>query len=364
MPDVYRKAVEFIDGGRSFAMAVVLDTDGSTPQRTGVRALIEETGNIWGTLGGGIVEAEAQRHAVDAQRQPVDACGLKRPVVLALDLKHAYARDAVAICGGRMRILIDPTASKDRTCYARVAEARERRERGVLVTTVCEAEETLVALQWLPEDAISETAGFPDAEAIRSCVARETPQVFMTDLPEPGASMVVLVEPVIPNPVLLIVGGGHVGQALARLAGPIGFDITVIDDRPEFTNPALFPEGAVTRCGDVAKELAAFPITNDVFIVLVTRGHKYDAEALEACIHAPAAYVGMIGSKRKVAMIRKNFIESGLATENEWNRVLAPIGFDIGAITVPEIAVSIAAQLIAVRRKGTGHAPARGTVAP
>jgi xanthine dehydrogenase accessory factor len=171
--------------------------------------------------------------------------------------------------------------------------------------------------------------------------------------------MAVLVEPVIPNPSLLIAGGGHVGQALARMAVPLGFDVTVVDDRPEFTHAALFPDGVSTRCGDIAKEVASFPVTSDVFIVLVTRGHKQDAEALEVCIHKPGAYIGMIGSKRKVAMIRKSFIESGLATESELDCVFAPIGLDIGAITVPEIATSIAAELVAVRRKGAAQKPRR-----
>jgi xanthine dehydrogenase accessory factor len=254
-----------------------------------------------------------------------------------------------------MRILIDPTASKDRDRYAQAAEARKRRERGIIITTVREAGHVHVAVQWLPENDVSEAVEFPGAEAIRACLARESAQVFMAGAPGPDAPTAVLVEPVGPNPVLLIAGGGHIGQALARMAVTLGFDVTVVDDRPEFTHPALFPEGVTTRCGDTAKEVAAFPVTGDVFIVLVTRGHRQDAEALEACIHTPAAYVGMIGSKRKVGMIRKNFIESGFATESEIERVFAPIGLDIGAVTVPEIVTSIAAQLVAVRRKDRAY---------
>ncbi|MHC4687696.1 MAG: XdhC family protein, partial [Planctomycetota bacterium] len=102
----------------------------------------------------------------------------------------------------------------------------------------------------------------------------------------------------------------------------------------------------------------------DVYVVLVTRGHKLDAETLEACIHAPAAYVGMIGSKRKVALLRENFIESGLAAAEEFDRVFAPIGLDIGAVTVPEIAASITAELIAVRRKGIAHETSKETELP
>jgi xanthine dehydrogenase accessory factor len=153
----------------------------------------------------------------------------------------------------------------------------------------------------------------------------------------------------------LIVGGGHVGQAVAQQAALVGFAITVIDDRPEFTQAALFPRDVSTRCGDIGKEVAAYPVTEDAYVVVVTRGHRHDAEALAACIHAPAAYIGMIGSGRKVALVREHLIESGIATKQEVDSVFAPVGLDIGAVTVPEIATSIVAQLVAVRRKGDAY---------
>ena len=158
---------------------------------------------------------------------------------------------------------------------------------------------------------------------------------------------------------LLIIGGGHVGQALAQQAVFNGFEVTVIDDREAFTEAGLFPEGVNTRCGDVPSEVKTFPMAKDVYVVVATRGHRHDAEALEACIHAPDAYIGMIGSRRKVAMIRQRLIASQSASEAEFDRVFAPVGVDIGAVTVPEIATSIMAQLIAVRRKGRAFA-ARG----
>ena len=339
--EIHREIVEFIDSGRPFALALILNADGSPPQAAGVKAKIDDTGKICGTIGGGDVEAEAQRRAIEA-------CESGRPIVFDINLHESV--DAGAICGGSMRILIDPTAAKDRECYAQAAQALQRRERGVLLTTVSTGAETEVTVEWYPEEAI--TPDFPDAETIRSCLARETARLLVADSTE------VLVQPVIPKPILLIVGGGHVGQALARQAVLIGFDITVIDDRPEFANPPLFPEGVTTRCGDIAKTVADFPVCKDTYIVIVTRAHKHDAEALKACTHAPAAYIGMIGSKRKVGLIRNNIIESGVATEEEFDRVFAPIGLDIGAVTVPEIATSIVAQLTAVRRKGDGPAAA------
>jgi xanthine dehydrogenase accessory factor len=175
-----------------------------------------------------------------------------------------------------------------------------------------------------------------------------------------------LVEPILPAPLLVIVGGGHVGQALAALARFAGFDILVLDDRAEFAAEAIFPPGTALRCGDIAKELSALPLGGDAYVVVVTRGHQHDQAALAACIRKPAAYIGMIGSKRKVAMIRKSLFDSGLASEEELGRLHAPIGLAIGAQTVPEIAVSIVAELISVLRKGEGGARSlsAGKVAP
>jgi xanthine dehydrogenase accessory factor len=367
--DIHRTIAELSDSGRPFAMALVLRAEGSTPCKAGARAAIEETGKIWGTVGGGKVEAEAQRQAIEA-------CNTKRPVVFDFHLEGADTGDAEPICGGIMRILVDPTAAQDRSAYAQAAEAIARRTRGVLLTSVRTPTEVgttyaafgappsggkptevgttyaEVTVQWFAEGVVSPDVGFPNAEAVRLCLARETPQWLVNESHEAGEREEAFVEPVIPKPNLLIVGGGHVGQALARQAVLTGFDVTVVDDRPEFTNAALFPKGVTTRCGDIAEEVADFPTAADTYIVIVTRGHQHDAEALHACIHASAAYIGMIGSRRKVALLRKTFVESGWATEEEFDRVFAPIGLDIGSVTVPEIATSIVAQLIAVRRKG------------
>ena len=355
--DINRKIVELADDGGSFAVALVLKTDGSTPRKAGVKAVIDETGKIWGTLGGGQVEAEAQRQAVDA-------CKSKQPVVFDLNLYGADRSDDDPICGGTMRILIDPTASKDRASYAQVAEAISQRQRGVMLTSASSGAGTEVKTQWFLEKDIPLDADFPGTDNIRSCLARENPQLFTRSCDDPKVFQEVMVEPVIPKPLLIIAGGGHIGQAVALQGSLVGFDITVIDDRTEFTDPALFPEGTRTLNGDIPKLITAQPIGSDSYIVLVTRGHKLDAESLEVCIHTPAAYVGMIGSRRKVTLIRKNFIESGIATEEEFDRVHAPIGLDIGAVTVPEIAASITAELIDVRRKRSPELSTNETVQP
>jgi xanthine dehydrogenase accessory factor len=210
-----------------------------------------------------------------------------------------------------------------------------------------------VESRFVTEPETNSDAGVPGPDQLQACLSGEAVELFTTTDPAGGERVEVLVEPLIPKPVLLVVGGGHVGQAVAAQAASLGFEIVLIDDRPGFADPALFPPGVQTRCGDVAREVAAFPVQSDTFIVLVTRGHQHDTAALRACIRRPAAYVGMIGSRRKVPLVRRQFLEEGWATADEFDRVYAPIGLDLGAVTVPEIAASIAAQIVAVRRKGS-----------
>jgi len=344
--EIHEQVVDFIDSGRSFALVTVLKADGSTPQEVGAKAIIDHTGKIRGTIGGGQVEAEAQRRTIEA-------CKLKQPVIFDFQLAGAGADATEPLCGGAMRLLIDTTVAKNRTAYAHTAKALRDRQRGVLITTISDTAQPKITVQWFRQADMPSWTDFPDTEAISLCLKREAPRLFTDDSQQPGTATEVLVEPIIPGPRLLIAGGGHIGQALAHQAVPLGFDVTVMDDRSEFTNKTLFPEGVTTLCHDIPKQLTDLHIDKNTYIVIVTRGHKNDGEALEACIHTCATYIGMIGSRRKVALMRKKFVESGLATSEEFNRVFAPVGLDIGAITVPEIATSIAAQLVAVRRKGS-----------
>jgi xanthine dehydrogenase accessory factor len=350
--DIHQTALEWAASGRAFALAVILKDIGSTPRKAGTKALIDAGGAIWGTIGGGAVEAEAQRRAPEAIRSG-------RPEVFDFLLEGETARDDQPICGGTMRILIDPTAADQRAVYAQAAEACRpygpygRRRRGVLITTVHSAPLPRTTVQWYPEDALPAEAGFPAPEVLRSALASEAPQLLVRDAPQEGGRVEVLVEPLVPPPQLVIAGGGHIGQALALLAGLVGFQVLGLDDRSEYVSPSLYPEGTDLRCGDIARLVAEMPVAADTYIVIVTRGHRQDEQVLAACIRRPAAYIGMIGSRRKVAMIRKDLLESGAATQEEFGRVYAPIGLDIGAQTVSEIAASIVAQLVAVRRRGS-----------
>jgi xanthine dehydrogenase accessory factor len=344
--EIFQTIINFSDRKQSFALAQILNTEGSTPRKIGVKAIIEPSGKIRGTVGGGAVESETQRLA----RQ---ACKTNQPILFDFHMEGKTAAEHDPICGGKMRILIDPAIVGQKDCYKQAVQVLQERRRGIMLTLIHSDETVKITRQFFAADEIPPKFEFLDADIMQSCLQLQTPQY----IERKSAVDEALLEPVIPKPLLLIIGGGHIGQALAHQASLIDFDVTVIDDRTEFTQSNLFPEGVTTRCGDMVQELAAYEGNRDTYIVIVTRGHQYDAETLQACIHKPAAYIGMIGSKRKVALIREKFLTSNLATSDEWERIYTPIGLDIGALTVPEIATSIAAQLIAVRRKGSNNEP-------
>ena len=152
---------------------------------------------------------------------------------------------------------------------------------------------------------------------------------------------------------LLIVGGGHVGQSLARVAAQAGFSVAVLDDREAFADPERFPTADRVICGDIVEELRRFPIGGSTYVVLVSRGHKQDELGLREVAARDAAYVGMIGSLRRAGTVLTHMARDGVPRE-ALERVHTPVGLDIGAETPDEIAVSIVAELIATRRGGDG----------
>ena len=168
----------------------------------------------------------------------------------------------------------------------------------------------------------------------------------------PGATSIYL-EVVEHRPVFLVVGAGHVGRAVAKLADFLGFYVAVLDDREDFATPDLLPEADEVICGDFEAEIARFPIDGNTSIVMVKRGHKQDELSLRGCLGRGAGYIGMIGSKRRTGAVLEHLREEGFDPA-ELARVRTPIGLDIGAETPEEIAVSIMGEVVLLRRGGTG----------
>lgn len=164
-----------------------------------------------------------------------------------------------------------------------------------------------------------------------------------------GGTLDIFIEPVLPPSMLYIFGAGHVAHSLYKTATNAGFDVSVIDDRESYANRERFPEAKEVIAADFDAAMARITPTETSFIVIVTRGHRDDMRVLRWAVQTRAHYVGMIGSKRKTIAIFRELVKEGIP-EHLFERVHAPIGLDIGAITPEEIAVAITAELIAVRR--------------
>ncbi|MDZ7261646.1 MAG: XdhC family protein, partial [candidate division KSB1 bacterium] len=326
------------------ALATILETKGSTPQIPGASALFSAVGLVTGTLGGGLLEAEAQKRALQSLQQ-------KTSLLYKFDLTADLSSEQGAICGGEVTILIDTRPEKHTKTFQRIYQSLSQRQLGVLATVISKHSEERISItrHWIEKredfETDSEIPLGSFQEEIKESLTENKPSLLKVQ------ENLLFLEPIFPLPQLIIAGAGHIGQAVAHLGSLLDFEVTVIDDRPEFANKERFPEADHILVDDIGKAMQGTPISSDTYIVIVTRGHKNDADALRQCINSEAAYIGMIGSARKIELMRKKFLEEGWATSTQFDRVYAPIGIDIQSKTVQEIAVSIAAQLILVRRQ-------------
>jgi xanthine dehydrogenase accessory factor len=171
-----------------------------------------------------------------------------------------------------------------------------------------------------------------------------------------GGSLDIFIEPILATPTLYLFGGGHVSLSVSKVAGLAGFDIVVCDDREAFSNKERFPSAVATHAG-LWQEIFPRISPNDLsYIVIATRGHKGDLDCLRWAVGTQARYVGMVGSKRKLADFFKILAREGISAER-LEQAHSPVGLDIGALTPEEIAVSIVAEMIAVRRNTSASVP-------
>jgi xanthine dehydrogenase accessory factor len=204
----------------------------------------------------------------------------------------------------------------------------------------------------------------------REVLAHGTPRMVPISLTEEnghvcGGRLLVYIEPNAIRPRLLIIGAGHVGAALATAAKIAGFQVTVADERPEYTDRDRLPDVDGTFTGGAAEFLAGQEVTCGDAVVITTTGFETDFTAVRAALATPARYIGVIGSRRKREVLMRTLTDEGFTPE-ELDRIVIPVGVAIGAETPAEIAVSIVAQLIAIRRNhgapGVGTSPRRGIV--
>jgi xanthine dehydrogenase accessory factor len=348
MRDVLRRLIESLEQNRELIFCQVVETRGSTPQKAGAVMVVDTDGGQVGTLGGGCVENEVKQIAM---RQ----IGSSGAMVHSFVLDHDYAWNDGLICGGKMTILTEILRGPQPLAYFREIDRLLEAGNGftelvVLSPDRLENSETTIPVgrRFLFEPAGSCVTSWPAGPTPATCAAMVVP---LSDRPRPSARGGIAMLPTLPRVRLLIVGAGHVGQGVAALAAQADFDVWVIDDRKQYANEQRFPAAQCILVGPIASVLSSLEFTPNTFGLIVTRGHGHDQEALLHLAPTVASYVGLIGSRRKIKLILESLREAGVA-ESALQRVSAPVGLDIGSQTVPEIAISIVAELIARRNLG------------
>jgi xanthine dehydrogenase accessory factor len=260
--DIYSEICNLKRQGRRSALATIINVRGSIPSVAAAKMLIRDDGSTLGTVGGGCVENDVCKGAMEVMKD-------EKPKTFNFNLDQQPDDDTGLVCGGSL-------------------------------------------------------------------------QVF--------------VEPIIPPPMLYVFGAGHIGYNIYRVAMIAGFEVVVVDDRDAFANRERFPDALDVHAGDMDTTMSLLDPSDSSYIAIVTRGHRHDMRVLRWAVDTRASYIGMIGSRRKVFTVFKQLEEEGVAHEN-LQRVYAPIGLQLGSVTPEEIAISVVAELIAIRRHSEAPMP-------
>jgi len=353
--DILEEVLVALQTEESVMLATIISTSGSTPASALSKMLVRSGGTVSvGTVGGGCMEGDVLLHANRLYRTG-------KAEILTFHLNEDDIESGL-ICGGSLDVLIEPVTQRQIPVIQELKTHRDDGEDCVLATLLEKdgriRHKSLIKMNdkkmehW-SNGVMEELKGVRNSnipqhrDSIVELVAKahRRNETYRLKLPDEE----LIVEPVSGNPSLIIFGGGHVSRYVSRAAAMAGFRVTIIDDREKYANKVRFPESAHVLAIDFTDAFARIAIKPTTYIVIVTRGHQYDEDVLEQALKTPAKYIGMIGSKRKVLTTYEHLRGRGVSIE-ALNRVHAPIGIEIGAVTAEEIGVSIVAELIKVRR--------------
>ncbi len=329
MREFFREIVHALEEGRPVELVSVAASGGSTPRGAGAMMAVFPDGKTIGTIGGGNVEFTATGLAGELLQSGGSA--LRR-----FNFVQGDAASLGMVCGGDVTIQFQ---------YLSAGDAQAIRVfRDILESSGKNTDTWLV--RKLSGDTVTEM-GLADREGLRHLPEGTVlPEGLLQNKGTLAGGW--MAAPVVKAGRVYIFGGGHVSQALVPAIAAVGFRPVVYDDRPEFADPALFPQAEALLCGPFTALAEKVTVTPDDYVVIMTRGHQADYEVLTQVLRSGAKYLGCIGSRKKLGACRDRLLEVGF-TETEYGRLHAPIGLAIGAETPAEIAVSITAELIAVR---------------
>ena len=337
LPEIYQALVD----GQELVVATIISDSGSTPRTAGSKMVVYPDGRTSGTIGGGAVEADV----IHTAHHLFETRGA---VMAAYDLSqdgHADAMDLV--CGGKMTVLIEHVAVSDENLAlygAAQDELKMSRPFYWIGAIAGDGAHCRVARAVLKTGNRSIGSFQPGDELIKALSQGDFGTNQTASVERDGQSYVI--ESIRPPDTLYLIGAGHVAQKIAALARKVGFRLRIFDDRPEFANPARFPDAEeISICPEFSDVFDGLGMTAGSYIVIVTRGHRFDKKVLAQALRTGAGYIGMIGSRRKKAHIYKTLIDEGFEP-NALDQVFCPIGLPIAAETPAEIGVSVVAQLI------------------
>ena len=356
MQIVFNEAVKQLESDAPIVVATVIGTKGSTPQKPGSKLLVRNDGSGVGTLGGGCVEGDIWFAASELLKRGGGA------EYREYQLNEDLAAEDGLVCGGTMFFLIDPVYTPDQylNCAKEIEDAYAGGSPVALASLIRAADSPasgdsgIGAKLFIRQD--GSTVGSLGSPALDQSALQEAFELMThgknkyVATPD-GAEY--FIEAYTTPPQLVLCGGGHVSKSIAPLAKTLGFRVFITDDRQEFANPDRFPEADIIVAKKPEDALTELPINPNTFIIVATRGHRYDNVALAAAANTPAKYVGLLGSKRKIILIYEDLFRMGIPADRI-RELRAPIGLDIGARTPEEIAVSIMSEVLMFRLGGDG----------
>ena len=354
MKEVFEEATNQLNEKHPLVIATVVRTKGSTPQKPGAKLLVRNDGSGVGTLGGGCVEGDIWYAAKQLMKNRGSA------ETIGYELNEEIAAQDGLVCGGTMFFLVDPIYEKGQESLF-LDEINSAYLGGEpvalasLVKTAPDIDAKLAGKLLIRSDgSVEGTLGADNlnSEAIKYGIELMAYGNSKYVRSETGAEY--FVEGYTTPPQIILCGGGHVSRAIYTFAVNLGFNLTVIDDREEFANKTRFPLANVVVAESSAEGFRSIEINKNTFIVIATRGHRYDHASLEAALNTSASYIGLLGSKRKTILIYEELLSKGVSIDRIKD-VRAPIGLDINARTPEEIAISIMAEILMIRNGGGGN---------
>jgi xanthine dehydrogenase accessory factor len=340
MKQLVNGMAENLARGESFALATVITRNGSAPRSAGAKMLVRPDGSTLGTVGGGILEAQIEQLAAEIIRS-------HSAVVRSFAFSGKDAATMDAICGGQVEVLvewIDPANPQTVAAIRGLQAAVEGHHKVWLLTSLPSGADACAQHILVRADGTS-TAPLPPG-----IICEEISEIRQP-VQLPAGEQSLMVEPLDISGTTYIFGAGHVSRSLAEFTRAVGFWTVVLDDRPDFASRPRFPSADELVILDQFQDcMSKVAVDRDSYIVIVTRGHLHDRIVLAQALKTNAGYIGMIGSRRKTALIYEELRKIGF-TDADLARVHAPIGLPISAETPEEIGISIVAEMIQARAR-------------